>query len=200
MENTNIGDARSIFMIKKFEFTSTTLKDLVICKQKPIVHDLGFFVRTFCAEEYLGAGLRKPVVQINQTLTRVKWSIRGLHFQYSPYSEGKLVTCLKGEVFDVAVDIRRGSPTFLQWYGAVLSAENNTSLLIPEGFAHGFQTLTDDCEMLYLHTAPYMPQSEGGLHPNDPSIAIEWPFMVTEMSGRDKSHPFLNKDFDGLDL
>lgn len=176
------------------------IKDLMICERKPIVHDLGFFVRTFCSDEFMQAGLQKPVVQINQTLTRAKYSIRGLHFQLTPYAESKLVTCLKGEVFDVAVDIRRGSPTFLQWHGEVLSSGNNKSMLIPEGFAHGFQTLTDDCEMLYLHTAPYMQQSESGFHPNDPSIAIKWPFPVSEMSGRDKIHPFLDQDFGGIDV
>lgn len=185
-------------MTQKFKFTTTSLKDLMICKRIPIVHDLGSFVRTFCSDEFMEAGLQKSVVQINQTLTRTKWSIRGLHFQHPPYSEVKLVTCLKGKIFDVAVDIRRGSPTFLQWHGEVLSAENNKSMLIPEGFAHGFQTLTDDCEMLYLHTTPYMQQSEGGFHPNDPSIAINWPFQVTEMSGRDKGHPFINQNFCGI--
>jgi len=187
-------------MKKRFEFTSMHIKDLMICERKPIVHDLGFFVRTFCSDEFMQAGLQKPVVQINQTLTRAKYSIRGLHFQLTPYAESKLVTCLKGEVFDVAVDIRRGSPTFLQWHGEVLSSGNNKSMLIPEGFAHGFQTLTDDCEMLYLHTAPYMQQSESGFHPNDPSIAIKWPFPVSEMSGRDKIHPFLDQDFGGIDV
>jgi dTDP-4-dehydrorhamnose 3,5-epimerase len=185
-------------MTQKFEFISTSIKDLLICKRKPIEHDLGSFVRTFCSEEFKHAGLQKSVVQINQSLTRAKWSIRGLHFQNPPYAEVKLVTCLKGEVFDVAVDIRFGSATFLHWHGEVLTAENNKSMLIPEGFAHGFQTLTDDCEMLYLHSSPYMPQSEGGFHPNDPSIGINWPFEVTEMSARDKNHILINKDFQGI--
>lgn len=185
-------------MPQRFEFTSTPLNGLVICRRKPIVHDLGSFVRSFCSEEFIGAGLHKPIAQINQTLTRFKGAIRGLHFQRPPYAEVKLVTCIKGEVFDVAVDIRFGSPTFLQWHGEVLSAENNKSMLIPEGFAHGFQTLTDNCEMLYLHTAPYMQESEGGFHPNDPLIAIEWPLLVTDMSGRDKKHLFLKQDFHGI--
>ena len=100
----------------------------------------------------------------------------------------------------MAVDIRRGSPTFMQWYGEVLTSENNKSMLIPQGFAHGFQTLADDSEMLYLHTSPYMQQYEAGFHPNDPSIAIKWPFEVTEMSSRDKTLPLLNQDFHGVEV
>lgn len=187
-------------MANRFEFISTHIKGVVICKRKPIVHDLGFFVRTFCCEEFVEAGLVKPIVQINQTLTRTKGSARGLHFQYPPYSEIKIVTCLKGEIFDVAVDIRRGSPTFLKWHGEVLTADNDKSLFIPEGFAHGLQTLTDNCEVLYLHTAPFMPHSEGGIHAKDPLISINWPFHITEMSGRDNNHPFLNQDFEGIEV
>ena len=187
-------------MAKKFKFTSTHIKDLVVCCRELITHDLGTFARTFCSEEFMEVGLEKPIIQINQTLTRTKWSVRGLHFQRSPYAEIKITSCIKGAVFDVAVDIRRGSPTFLHWHGEVLSADNNKSLFIPEGFAHGFQTLTNDCEMLYLHTAPYMQHFEGGLHAKDPSLAIEWPFQILGMSNRDKSHPFINQDFDGIEI
>jgi dTDP-4-dehydrorhamnose 3,5-epimerase len=121
-----------------------------------------------------------------------------MHFQYPPHAETKIVSCLKGEIFDVAVDIRSDSATFLRWHGEALSAANGKSLLIPEGFAHGFQTLTDDCEVLYLHTAPYAPSKEGALNLRDPHLGITWPLAITEMSDRDRSYPFLSADFPGV--
>lgn len=112
----------------------------------------------------------------------------------------KLVTCLRGEVFDVAVDLRRGSPTFLQWHGERLSSENNRALLIPEGFAHGFQALTDAVELLYCHSTPYQPHAEAGLHPNDPRLSIAWPQEIADLSPRDGGHPVLTPDFRGVDV
>jgi len=116
-----------------------------------------------------------------------------------PHAETKVVSCLHGEVFDVAVDLRRNSPTFLQWYGAVLSAANQRSLLIPEGFAHGFQALTDDCELIYLHTAAYQPSAEGAVNANDPRLAIMWPLEISEMSERDRAHSLLAAEFEGFE-
>ena len=142
----------------------------------------------------------KPIVQINRSLTLRRGAVRGMHFQYPPHAETKIVSCLKGEIFDVAIDVRANSPTFLQWHGAILSAENCQSLLIPEGFAHGFQTLTDDCELLYLHTAPHTPQSEGALNAQDSRVGIAWPEPITEMSDRDQSHPQVSADFQGVSL
>lgn len=162
--------------------------------------DRGFFCRFFCIEEFRTITPLRPISQINHTQTVKKGAVRGLHFQYPPHAECKIVSCLRGEVFDVAVDIRKGSPTFLQWQGQVLSAENNKSYLIPEGFAHGFQTLTEDCELLYLHSAPYCAEAEGALHFNDPMIGVSWPLPVTEISDRDLSHPFLPPEFDGIAL
>jgi dTDP-4-dehydrorhamnose 3,5-epimerase len=186
-------------MNQRFEFTSTSVKDLVVCRRKPINHDLGSFVRTFCNEEFKRAGFDKPIAQINQTLTRTKGAVRGLHFQYPPHSEMKITTCLKGSVFDVAVDIRRGSPTFLKWHGEVLSEDNDMSMVIPEGFAHGFQALTTECEMLYFHTAPYAAEAEGGLRATDPAIGIEWPLDITEMSTRDTALMFADARFEGVE-
>jgi dTDP-4-dehydrorhamnose 3,5-epimerase len=121
-----------------------------------------------------------------------------MHFQHPPHAETKFVCCLRGEVFDVAVDLRRGSPTFLLWYAEILSADNHKTLVIPEGFAHGFQTLTKDCEMLYFHTAAYQAGSEGGLNTQDPRLAIQWPLDITEQSARDMAHPMLEQDFKGV--
>jgi dTDP-4-dehydrorhamnose 3,5-epimerase len=121
-----------------------------------------------------------------------------MHFQHPPHAETKLVSCLRGEVFDVAVDLRHNSPTFLRWHAERLSADNHKTLVIPEGFAHGFQTLTDDCEMLYFHTAAYQPGAEGGLNAQDPRLAIEWPLPVVGLSPRDAVYQFLGEDFSGV--
>ena len=140
----------------------------------------------------------RHIMQINHSRTRQQGTVRGLHFQYSPHAETKLITCLRGAVFDVAVDIRMGSPTFLTWVGMELSAENNEMILIPEGCAHGFQTLSDGSELLYVHTAPYAPESEGGLHYADPRLAITWPLPLTDISPRDQNQALLSADFAGI--
>jgi len=185
---------------KRFDFHPTLLEGLWVVQRKPVEDPRGFFCRFFCAEEFQAAGLRKPIAQINHTCTVKKGAVRGLHFQYPPHSEGKIVSCLCGEVYDVAVDIRKGSPTFLHWHGEILSATNQRSLLIPEGFAHGFQTLTENCELLYLHSEAFHPQAEGALHIADQKIGIVWPIAITELSERDRSHPFINSSFEGLSL
>lgn len=142
----------------------------------------------------------KPLVQVNHTLTRRRGTVRGMHFQWPPHAETKFVSCLAGEILDVAVDLRRHSPTFLRWHGEILSVANQRSLLIPEGFAHGFQALTDDCELLYLHTAAYAPGAEGALNALDPRLAIAWPLPVTDRSERDCLHALVADDFEGLAL
>lgn len=158
----------------------------------------GFLSRLYCADELAATGFTAPIAQINQTLTRVAGTIRGLHFQYPPAAEDKFVSVLAGEVFDIAVDLRAGSPTFLRWHAERLSADNGCSLFIPKGFAHGFQTLTADCELLYLHTAPYAADAEGGLNALDPHLAITWPLPVADMSARDRGHPMLTPSFTGI--
>lgn len=181
-----------------FSILATPIADLFSVQRKWIEDNRGFFSRFFCADELSILGVRKPIAQINHTLTRRKGSVRGMHFQQAPHAETKFVSCVRGEIFDVAVDLRRDSPTFLHWHGTLLSADNHVSLLIPEGFAHGFQTLTDDCELLYLHTAAYQPQSEGALHPCDPRLSINWPLAISEMSDRDRAHPMLTAEFQGI--
>lgn len=184
----------------RFDFHDLPLSGLKLVQRKPIADARGFFARFYCADEFRLAGVDKPVAQINHTLTRRKGAVRGLHFQHPPHAETKFVSCLSGEVFDVAVDLRSGSSTFLRWHGEVLSAENQRSLLIPEGFAHGFQTLTEDCELLYLHTTPFHPEAEGALNIADPALAIQWPLPVAELSERDRAHPFIDANFSGLRL
>ncbi|MBI5326886.1 MAG: dTDP-4-dehydrorhamnose 3,5-epimerase [Deltaproteobacteria bacterium] len=182
----------------RFDCTLTRLQGLVVVQRKPIRDVRGFFARFYCADEYKKFGMQKPIAQINHTLTTKKGVVRGLHFQYPPHSETKVVSCIRGEAYDVAVDIRKNSPTFLKWHAEILSAENRKSLLIPEGFAHGFQTMTDDCELLYLHTERYVPSAEGALNVQDPRVGIAWPLPITELSDRDRAHPFIDMQFNGV--
>lgn len=197
MHEGNIG----VDMSKtRFDISDTPLAGLRVITRKPIEDTRGFLCRFFCAEDLCHAGFNKPISQINQTRTYKIGAVRGLHFQYPPHAEMKLVSCLKGEVFDVAVDLRHGSPTFLQWYAQILSESNFTSLIIPEGFAHGVQALSPDCELLYLHTEPYVPESVGALNVNDPALGITWPFGITDISDHDLNHPMINDTFGGIPL
>ena len=160
----------------------------------------GWLERIFCAESLSETGWNKPISQINRTFTKERGTVRGLHYQKSPYAESKFVSCLNGSVFDVAVDLRKNSSTFLQIFGVELTAEKNESLLIPEGVAHGFQTLSDDVMMLYFHSAAYAPEYEDSVHPEDPALQISWPLEIKVLSDRDKSKEFLLKDFEGIIL
>jgi dTDP-4-dehydrorhamnose 3,5-epimerase len=186
--------------MSRFQIVDTPIAGLKIVERLRHADERGFLARMFCAEELAPAGWSKPIVQINQTLTRRSGAVRGLHFQFPPHAEMKLVNCIRGEVWDVAVDLRRGSPTFLKWFGAHLSAENGRALLIPEGFAHGFQTLAEDCEMIYFHNCAYHAAGEGGVHPEEPRLAIRWPQAIAELSARDQGHPMLSADFQGISV
>jgi dTDP-4-dehydrorhamnose 3,5-epimerase len=186
-------------MNDRFDILQTTLPCLHVLQRKPIGDSRGYLERLFCAEDLQALIPGKAIVQINHTLTANRGTVRGLHFQYPPHAETKFVSCLRGEVFDVAVDLRRNSPTFLQWHAEILNTDNHKTLVIPEGFAHGFQTLTDDCEMLYFHTAAYQPGNEGGLSVLDPRLAIQWPLPVAGLSARDAGHPMLTDDFAGVE-
>lgn len=169
-------------------------------ERRLIADSRGFLSRIFCAEELKEVGCSKPMVQMNYTLTRQKGAVRGMHFQYPPHSEIKIITCVHGEILDVAVDIRKGSPTFLRWHGEILSAKNPSSLYIPDGFAHGFQTLTDDCRLLYLHSAMYALDAEGLINALDPMLSIDWPLEITEISERDRNYPLLGSRFEGVEI
>ena len=185
-------------MSERFNFIGMPLVGLFRVERKVLTDSRGFFSRFFCADEFGEIGFNKTIVQMNHTLTKQKGAIRGMHFQYPPHTETKIVSCLQGKVMDIVVDIRKGSPTFLQWHAEILSAENKYSLYIPDGFAHGFQTLTEDCELFYLHSASYKPDTEGALNVFDPLLSIEWPLEVTEISERDRHHPFLDSEFEGI--
>lgn len=186
--------------MSRFTILDTPIADLKIVERQQLGDSRGFLSRLFCAEELAAAGWHKPIAQINQTLTQKQGTIRGMHFQRLPHAEMKVVTCLRGAIWDVAVDLRAGSPTFLQWHAEELSAANHRALLIPEGFAHGFQTLSDDCELIYLHSRAYTPKAEAGLNPKDPMLSIIWPLTITELSVRDAQHPLLDHQFKGVTL
>jgi dTDP-4-dehydrorhamnose 3,5-epimerase len=178
----------------------THISGLKVIERKPIDDARGFLARIFCADQLKNAGWQKPIDQINQTVTKKKGTVRGMHLQNKPNAEMKLVTCLQGEIWDVAVDLRKNSPTFLKWHAEKLSAENYRALLIPEGFAHGFQALSDNCELVYLHTASHALKAEIGIRPNDPSLGIFWPLDFHEISIKDSEYPLLNNQFLGIEL
>ena len=187
-------------MSQRFDFQKTPLDGLFKIDRKPIKDSRGAFSRFFCIEEFKEVRFNNSIQQINHSITKQKGTVRGLHFQYPPFSETKIVSCMKGVVFDVAVDLRQHSPTFLQWHAEILSAENQSALFIPDGFAHGFQTLEDNCELLYLVSNIYSPDSEGGVHSLDSKIAINWPLEVAKMSKRDRIQPYIDKAFKGIEL
>jgi dTDP-4-dehydrorhamnose 3,5-epimerase len=186
--------------MSRFITSSTPLLGLIRIERQPIRDRRGSLTRIFCAEELASVGWNKPIAQINHTCTQHQGTVRGLHYQLPPCAEMKLVSCLRGEIWDVAVDLRRESPTFLQWYAERLSAGNSNALLIPEGFAHGFQALTDGVEIMYCTSAPYAPSFEQGLHPQDSSIGISWPLTITELSDRDANHPKIDISFNGIGI
>ena len=186
--------------MSRFSVTDTPLSGLRRVQRLPLGDARGFLARLFCADELRDAGWVGPVAQVNHTLTRQAGTVRGLHFQQAPHAEAKLVSCLRGEVWDVAVDLRPGEPSFLRWHAERLSADNGMALLIPPGFAHGFQTLTDEVEMLYIHSAAYHAAAEGGLHPLDPALELPWPLPLGILSARDAAHPMLTDEFKGVSL
>ena len=181
-------------------FEETPLKGSFVVSLTPFQDDRGWFARTFCKNEFAQIGHTKEWVQLNHSVSFQKGTIRGMHYQLPPFSEIKMVRCIVGKILDVIVDIRADSPTFLQWFGVELSAKNRKMLYIPEGFAHGFQTLTDDCELIYHHTNFYTPNVEGGLRFDDKMLDIHWQLPVSEISERDKKHSYLTNDFKGINL
>lgn len=186
--------------MSRFTQDLTPLAGLMCLTRQVLGDSRGFFSRLFCGKELAPYLNGREVEQINFTFTAGRGVVRGMHFQYPPHAEMKIVSCLRGEIWDVAVDLRFDSPTFLQWHAETLSAENGKSLLIPEGFAHGFQTLSSEVELHYCHTASYSPEFEGALHSEDVRLAIPWPLPITSMSDRDRNHPLLDNTFTGIKL
>lgn len=181
-------------MTGRFDILETPIDGLKLLQRKPIGDARGYLERMYCFQDLSGVLVDRQFVQINHTKNFLAGTVRGMHFQYAPHAECKLVSCLRGVIFDVAVDFRPDSPSFLKWHGEVLSEDNHRTLMIPEGFAHGFQAMTEECEVLYLSSAYYQPESEGALNATDPRIGIHWPLPISSMSEKDRHHPYIDSD------
>lgn len=180
--------------------TPTKLAGAWVLEYVPIQDNRGAFTRLFCKRELETILGTKQIVQINHSMTRSVGAVRGLHYQHPPNAEIKIVRCVKGRVFDVAVDLRQGSPTFLEWTAVELSPANNRAFVIPEGCAHGFQVLEEDSQLLYMHTEFYNKHAEGALRFNDPRVNVNWPLAPTDLSERDLNHQNLTENFKGIIL
>lgn len=177
------------------ELHRTPINGMFEVRSQPFVDARGAFLNAFRAQEksFIGSWGNRGIAQVNHSRTEAVGTIRGLHLQASPHSEAKLVRCLNGSVWDVAVDLREKSATYAQWHAVELNPERTNALLIPEGCAHGFQVLQPGSELLYLHSGAWAPEAETGVRWDDPQLAIAWPLLPTEMSERDSSLPFLSE-------
>jgi dTDP-4-dehydrorhamnose 3,5-epimerase len=186
--------------MNRFAISDLSFGGVKLVERKRIGDRRGFLARLFCAIELAEVGWTDAVAQVNHTYTAQRGTVRGMHFQRPPHAEMKLVTCLRGEVWDVALDLRLRSPTYLRWRAEVLSADNGRALLIPPGFAHGFQALSDDVELLYCHSKAYNADAEAGANPRDTRLAIAWPLPIGEISDRDARHPWIGAGLEGVDI
>ncbi len=181
-------------------FDLLPLNDAFIITPEINFDNRGAFGRLFCKEELKQISTGFEIVQINHSFNKNVGALRGMHFQYQPKAEIKMVKCIKGSVYDVIVDIRKNSSTFLKWYGVELSEDNQKIIYIPKGFAHGFQVLKPDSQLLYLHSEYYSVAHEGTLRYNDPRLSIDWPLPVSNISDRDSKHPLIDNSFKGLQV
>ena len=175
------------------KFHQTTLKDAMLIDLERRGDDRGFFARTFCVDEFAAQGLPTEFVQQNTSYSANKGTLRGMHFQTAPHGEDKLIRCLRGAIVDIIIDLRPDSPTYKKWEAFELDDVNKRQLLVPKGFGHGFQTVSDHVEVTYLVSAKYTPSAEGGVRWNDPAFGITWPLAPTDMSDKDRNWP----DFKG---
>ena len=171
------------------EFTETKLKGAFLVRLKKIEDNRGFFARGWCHEEFKAHGMNPNMLQLNVGFSHKKGTLRGMHYQEAPHAEVKFVRCTRGAIYDVIIDLRRKSPTHGQWFGAELTQDNGTMLYAPEGFAHGYQTLTDDADMYYMTTAMFARDSAKGVRSNDPAFGIQWPLPVSVISDPDQKWP-----------
>jgi dTDP-4-dehydrorhamnose 3,5-epimerase len=175
------------------KYRETHLAGLHVIELEPIQDERGFFARSFCARDFATHNLNAAVAQCNISFNKKAGTLRGLHFQTAPHEEAKLVRCSRGAIYDVAVDIRPNSPTYLSWYALELRPDNNLMIFIPAGFAHGFQTLEDDTEVFYLMSEFYHPESGRGLRWDDPALGITWPRSYPIVSPKDQLHPLVKR-------
>ncbi|RDE06291.1 dTDP-4-dehydrorhamnose 3,5-epimerase [Sphingomonas aracearum] len=178
------------------EFEQTRLTDAFVIRPVERRDERGFFARTMCLDEMAGAGIDVRFVQQNMSVSNRLGTIRGMHFQQAPFQEAKLIRCLRGAIVDIIVDLRPDSPSYMQWQAFVLDDDNRQGLFVPPGFAHGFQTLTDDVEVTYLVSAPYSPAHEAGLRFDDPALEIDWPLPPSAVSDKDRAWPLLSERLD----
>ena len=174
-------------------FRETALRGACVIELEPHTDDRGQFVRTWCREEFASHGIDVEFAQSSVSINLEQGTVRGLHWQTAPHAEAKLVRCVRGAIYDVIVDVERGSPTFGSWIGITLTPPSQLMLYVPKGFAHGFQTLIDDTEVSYLLSSPYVAEAGRGLRYDDPALAISWPLPVSRISDRDRSWPLLDK-------
>jgi dTDP-4-dehydrorhamnose 3,5-epimerase len=171
------------------KFTETKLKGAFVVEIEKLIDERGFFARSWCRKEFEAHGLTARVVQANVSSNRKKGTLRGMHYQIAPYQECKLIRCTRGAIYDVIIDLRPDSPTYKQWTGVELTADNYNMFFVPEGFGHGFQTLTDETEITYQVSQFYTPGSEKGIRFDDPAFNIEWPLEVNTISDKDRTWP-----------
>ena len=184
--------------MRGMKIDGTGIEGVFVVTSQPVADERGAFMRAFCARGLEGVLGGRTIAQINHSVTRQAGSIRGLHFQHPPHAEMKLVRCLQGAVWDVVLDLRQESPTFMRWHAEELTAGNARMMVVPERCAHGFQALAPDSALLYLHTAFYAPEAEGGIHYADPRAAIAWPLPPGAVSDRDRGFAPLPAGFAGL--
>ena len=177
------------------KFVETKLKGAFVIELDMHSDDRGFFARSFCKNEFAEFGLNNDIVQINNSLSKYKGTLRGMHYQLFPKQEDKIVRCIKGAIYDVIIDMRKESETFSEWFGIELSEVNRKSLYVPKGFAHGYITLVDNSELFYLTTEYYSPDFERGIRWDDPKFNIKWPIVPVEISEKDSAHPFFNSEY-----
>ncbi len=170
-------------------YTETTLPGVLLVDLERHQDERGFFARVWCREELAARGLNPNLAQCSISYNRKKGTLRGMHYQAEPHPEAKFVQCIRGAIYDVALDLRPNSPTFRKWYAAELSADNRRLLYLPEGCAHGFQTLTEDCDVLYFISTPFYPELARGVRWDDPAFGIRWPLPVSVISQRDRDYP-----------
>lgn len=181
-------------------FEKTFIDGVFTALLSPFSDDRGSFVRMFCMDEIKAIGFDKNIVQVNHSVNALKGTFRGFHYQIPPFSETKIIRCIRGEVLDIVIDVRKNSPTFLKSFAINLSSENNTMIVVPDGLAHGFITLCDQSELVYFHTDFYKPGFEGAIRYNDPAFDVKLPFDPVVISDKDKSYPFIDKNKFGLIL
>lgn len=171
------------------KYTETPIGGVLLIELEPVEDERGFFARTYCEAEFRSRGLETRIAQSSMAWNARKGTLRGMHYQRDPYAEVKLVRCTNGGIFDVVVDLRPESPTFRRWFGSELNAANRRMIYIPNGIAHGYQTLQEETEISYQMSSPYRPEAAAGVRWDDPAFGIDWPLQVAAISERDRCYP-----------